>query len=63
MSEEETPKTKLAKDLRPGDVVVTGQGETVKITKVAKGVYVNSTYIEWKGGWTNQPNGDEIEVK
>ncbi len=58
-----TPKTKLAKDLKPGDVVTTEAGEVVKITRVSKGIFPGSVYIKWNGGFADQPGNDEIEVK
>lgn len=63
MSEQEKPKTKLAKNLMPGDKVKTESGLVVTITKISKGFYNNSVFITWKDGWSNPMNDDEIEVK
>jgi hypothetical protein len=57
-------KTKRADQLKRGDVVVTEEGEEVRLTEdPSNGVYRGHVHLKWRGSWSEVPKDAEVEVR
>lgn len=54
--------TKTARNIRPGDNIVTKSGEVVRITEIGPGMPRNTAMLSWSGGWSCPDKDAEIIV-
>jgi len=56
-------KTKMGRELSPGDLVVTESGDIVRITNVLRGMVEGCNLVEWVDGWCHVGLRDKVEVR
>lgn len=57
-------ETRKASELKVGDTIMTMTGEPVKLTRICKGFYANSLFLDWGVGcnWACVSEDTEIQM-